>query len=43
MKGIVLVGTGARLEILPGAGHMVMIEAPETFNERVGAFIRDVL
>ena len=43
LKGIVLVGTGARLEILPGAGHMVMIEAPETFNERVGAFIRDVL
>ncbi len=34
---------GARLEILPGAGHMVMIETPEAFNERVGAFIRDVL
>jgi pimeloyl-ACP methyl ester carboxylesterase len=34
---------GARLEILPGAGHMVMIEAPEAFNERVGAFVREVL
>jgi len=34
---------GSRLEILPGAGHMVMIEAPEAFNEKVGAFARDVL
>lgn len=33
--------TGSRLEILPDAGHLVMLEAPETFNEKVAAFIRD--
>jgi len=31
--------TGSKLEILPHAGHMVMIESPEDFNERVGEFI----
>lgn len=30
---------GSRLEILPEAGHMVMMEAAEPFNEKVGAFI----
>jgi pimeloyl-ACP methyl ester carboxylesterase len=30
---------GSRLEILPGAGHMVMMEAPEPFNEKIGAFV----
>jgi pimeloyl-ACP methyl ester carboxylesterase len=30
---------GSRLEILPGAGHMVMIEAAELFNEKIGAFV----
>ena len=30
---------GSRLEILPGAGHMVMMEAPDSFNEKVKAFI----
>jgi len=30
---------GSRLEILPGAGHMVMMEAAEPFNEKIGAFV----
>ncbi len=29
----------SKLEILPRAGHMVMMEAAEPFNEKVGAFI----
>jgi pimeloyl-ACP methyl ester carboxylesterase len=29
----------ARLEIVEGAGHMVMIEQPEEFNQRVEAFL----
>jgi len=31
---------GSRLEILPDAGHMVMMETPKAFNEKVGEFIR---
>jgi pimeloyl-ACP methyl ester carboxylesterase len=31
---------GSRLGILPNAGHMVMMESPEAFNEKVGEFIR---
>ena len=30
---------GSKLEILPHAGHMVMMEAPEAFNQKVGEFI----
>ena len=30
---------GSRLATVPGAGHMIMIEAADWFNERVGAFI----
>ena len=30
---------GSRLEILPDAGHMLMMEAAETFNEKIGAFV----
>jgi len=30
---------GSRIEILPNAGHIVMMEAPQTFNEKVGEFI----
>lgn len=30
---------GSRLEILSGAGHMVMMESSETFNEKIGEFI----
>jgi pimeloyl-ACP methyl ester carboxylesterase len=30
---------GSRLEILPNAGHMVMMESPEAFNEKVEEFV----
>lgn len=30
---------GSRLEILPDAGHMLMMESAGAFNERVGAFV----
>ena len=30
---------GSKIEVLPNAGHMVMMEAPEAFNESVKAFI----
>jgi pimeloyl-ACP methyl ester carboxylesterase len=30
---------GSKLEIIPHAGHMVMMESPELFNEKVGEFI----
>jgi len=30
---------GSRLEILPDAGHMVMMEAPDAFNEKIKVFI----
>ncbi len=33
---------GSRLEILPDAGHLVMLETPEAFNEKVAAFITGV-
>lgn len=29
----------SKLEILPNAGHMVMMESPETFNEKVREFL----
>ncbi|MGQ9646207.1 MAG: alpha/beta fold hydrolase [Thermodesulfobacteriota bacterium] len=29
----------SKLEVLPGAGHMVMMEAAEPFNEKIGAFL----
>jgi len=32
---------GSRLEILPDAGHMLMMEASEPFNEKIGAFVSD--
>jgi pimeloyl-ACP methyl ester carboxylesterase len=32
---------GSKLEILPNAGHMVMMESAEAFNEKVGEFIFD--
>jgi pimeloyl-ACP methyl ester carboxylesterase len=30
---------GSRLEILPDTGHMLMMEAAEPFNEKIGAFV----
>jgi pimeloyl-ACP methyl ester carboxylesterase len=32
----------SRLEILAGAGHMVMMESPEAFNQKVKEFIRGI-
>jgi pimeloyl-ACP methyl ester carboxylesterase len=32
----------SRLGILPGAGHMVMMESPEAFNREVREFIRGI-
>ncbi len=29
----------SRIEILPNAGHMVMMEAPQAFNEKLGDFL----
>ena len=34
---------GSRLEVLPGAGHMVMMESAEAFNERVNAFVGEAV
>jgi pimeloyl-ACP methyl ester carboxylesterase len=31
--------SGARLVAVPGAGHIVNVDAPEAFNEAVGAFL----
>jgi pimeloyl-ACP methyl ester carboxylesterase len=31
---------GARLEVIEGAGHMVMLERPKQFNKKVEAFLR---
>ena len=30
---------GSKLEVLPNAGHMVMLESPEAFNDKVREFI----
>ncbi len=32
---------GSKLEILPNAGHMVMMESPQAFNEKIKEFIFD--
>jgi pimeloyl-ACP methyl ester carboxylesterase len=33
---------GSKLEFLPNAGHMVMMESPQVFNEKIGEFIEEV-
>jgi pimeloyl-ACP methyl ester carboxylesterase len=33
---------GSKLEVLPNAGHMVMMESPKVFNEKIGEFIEGV-
>jgi pimeloyl-ACP methyl ester carboxylesterase len=33
---------GARLEIIEGAGHLVMVERAEEFNKKIEAFLRSV-
>jgi pimeloyl-ACP methyl ester carboxylesterase len=30
---------GSKLEVLPNAGHMVMMEAPQVFNEGIAEFV----
>ena len=34
---------GSRLEVLPNAGHMVMMESPQAFNEKVREFIEETV
>jgi pimeloyl-ACP methyl ester carboxylesterase len=34
---------GSKLEVLPNAGHMVMMESPQAFNEKIREFIFDNL
>jgi len=34
---------GSKLEVLPNAGHMVMMESSQAFNEKIGAFIMNNL
>jgi pimeloyl-ACP methyl ester carboxylesterase len=40
MRKIVAAISGARLCVLPGAGHMSPLEAPIAFNEALAAFLR---
>jgi len=30
---------GSKMEVLPNAGHMAMMESPQAFNEKIGEFI----
>jgi len=34
---------GSKLEILPNAGHMVMMESPQAFNEKIREFIEEIV
>jgi len=34
---------GSKLKVLPNAGHMVMMESPEAFNEEISRFIKEVV
>lgn len=33
---------GSRIAIIPGAGHMVMLEKPEEVNREIESFLRDI-
>ena len=33
---------GSKMEVLPNAGHMVMMESPQAFNEKIEEFIRSI-
>jgi len=33
---------GSKMEVLPDAGHMVMMETPQLFNKKIGEFIREL-
>jgi pimeloyl-ACP methyl ester carboxylesterase len=34
---------GSKLEVLPNAGHMVMMESPQAFNEKIHGFIKELI
>jgi pimeloyl-ACP methyl ester carboxylesterase len=34
---------GSKMEVLPNAGHMVMMESPQAFNEKIREFIRELV
>jgi pimeloyl-ACP methyl ester carboxylesterase len=34
--------TGARLEVIPGAGHLTPLEQPEAFNRVLTEFLESV-
>jgi pimeloyl-ACP methyl ester carboxylesterase len=34
---------GSILEVLPNAGHMVMMESPQLFNEKIDGFIKELV
>jgi len=34
---------GSKLEVLPNAGHMVMMESPKAFNEKIHGFIKELI
>ncbi len=34
---------GSKLEVLPSAGHMVMMESPQAFNEKIRGFIKELV
>ena len=34
---------GSKLEVLPNAGHMVMMESPQAFNEKINGFIKELV
>jgi pimeloyl-ACP methyl ester carboxylesterase len=31
------------MEVLPEAGHMVMMESPQLFNEKINGFIKELV
>jgi pimeloyl-ACP methyl ester carboxylesterase len=34
---------GSKLEVLSNAGHMVMMESPQAFNEKIREFIEEIV
>ena len=34
---------GSKMEVLPDAGHMVMMETPQLFNKKIGEFMRELV
>ena len=42
-RGLEAAISGARLVVLPGAGHVCNIEAPAEFNDAVRTFLHDTV